>query len=240
MALPKVALHKTSRKTSASRKVEDYIKNALYTGRLAPRERIIEEDLAQQLGLSRGPVREALLRLETEGLLTITSRRGTFVRDFSVKEIRVIFKMRAKLESLAVWYMRQRMTEQDKATLFERVRVMKKAADDEDDEQFFYADMELHRTIWELSGESRLYGMLSRVMNPVIFEIARSYSSRWPIAHRYQNHRSYCEMILTTPLGRVERAVENYFDKLYHPISNTETSNGNGRRERPLLPARWG
>ncbi len=240
MASPKAALHKTRRKTSASRKVEDYIKNALYTGRLAPRERIIEEDLARQLGVSRGPVREALLRLETEGLLTITSRRGTFVRDFSIKEIRVIFKMRAKLEGLAVWYMRQRMTERDKATLTERVQSMKKAATDEDDEQFFYADMELHRTIWELSGESRLYGMLSRVMNPVIFEIARSYSSRWPIAHRYENHRSYSEMILTTPLGRVERAVESYFDKLYRPISSADTANGNGRRERPLLAARWG
>ena len=239
MALPRAASPRTGRKASASRKVEDFIKNALYTGRLAPRERIIEEDVARQLGVSRGPVREALLRLETEGLLTITSRRGTFVRDFSMREIRVIFKMRAKLEGLAVWYMRQRMTPGDEAMLRERVQRMKEAAAKEDDEQFFYADMELHRTIWELSGESRLYRMLSRVMNPVIFQIARSYSSRWPIAHRYENHRAYCEMFLTTAPGRVERAVESYFDKLYRPISRVEDSNGDGRPERPLLPARW-
>jgi DNA-binding GntR family transcriptional regulator len=237
MALPNSVLEKTGRE--ARLKVEEYIKNALYTGRLAPRERIIEGDLARQLGVSRGPVREVLLRLEGEGLITITQRRGTFVRDFSTKEIKLIFKMRAKLEGLAVWYMRQRMTPADEATLRKRLQRMKSAAANEDDEEFFYADMELHRTIWELSGESRLLLMLSRVMSPVIFEIARSYSSRWPIAQRYENHRDYCEMILTTPLGRVDRAVERYFDKLYRPISSAKISSTDGRRERPLVPVRW-
>ena len=222
----------------ARQKVEEYIKNALYTGRLAPRERIIEGDLARQLGVSRGPVREVLLRLEAEGLITITSRRGTFVRDFSRSEIRLVFKMRAKLEGLAVWYMRQRMTTADKATLRNRLQRMKSAAAKGDDEEFFYADMELHRAIWELSGESRLLLILSRVMSPLIFEIARSYSSRWPIAQRYENHRAYCEMILTAPLGRVDRAVERYFDKLYRPILNAKISNTDGRRERPLVPVR--
>ena len=113
------------------------------------------------------------------------------------------------------------------------------AAANEDDEEFLYADMELHRTIWELSGEARLSRTLSRVMSPVIFQIARSYSSRWPIADRYENHRAYCEMILTTPLGRVDRAVERYFDKLYRPISSAKAPNGDGRPERPLVPVRW-
>jgi DNA-binding GntR family transcriptional regulator len=220
MVVSNSGLPKSRRKPSASERVEEYIKNALYTGHLAPRERIIEGDLARQLGVSRGPVREVLLRLEAEGLLTITTRRGTFVRDFTLDEVRLIFKMRAKLEGLAVWYMRQRMNSSDEATLRSRLNRMKSAADNEDDEEFFYADMELHRTIWELSGESRLSRILSRVMSPVIFQIARSYSSRYPIADRYENHRGYCEMILSTPLSRVDREVEKYFDKLYRPISS--------------------
>jgi DNA-binding GntR family transcriptional regulator len=239
MVLHNSGLQKSRRKASASAKVEKYIKNALYTGHLAPRERIIEGALARQLGVSRGPVREVLLRLEAEGLITITARHGTFVRDFSMQEVGLIFKMRAKLEGLAVWYMRKRMTPEDEATLRNRLQRMKSAAANNDDEKFYYADMELHRTIWELSGESRLFRMLSGVMSPVIFQIARSYSSRWLIAHRYENHRAYCEMILTTPLGRVDRAVEIYFDKLYRPISGVMASNGDGRRERSLLPVRW-
>jgi DNA-binding GntR family transcriptional regulator len=239
MTMPNSALKNTRREASASVKVEEYIKNALYTGRLAPRERIIEGVIAHRLGVSRGPVREVLLRLEAEGLLTITSRRGTFVRDFSLEEVRLILKMRAKLEALAVWYMRQRMTRKDEATLHKRLQRMKSAAAKGDDEEFFYADMGLHQTIWELSGEGRLFRMLSRVMSPVIFQIARSYSSQWPIAQRYENHRAYCEMILTTPLSQVDRAVERYFDKLYHPISSVKVPNGDERPERPLVPIRW-
>jgi len=240
MTMPNSALQKPKRKASASVKVEEYIKNALYTGRLAPRERIIEGDIAHRLGVSRGPVREVLLRLEAEGLITITSRHGTFVRDFSIDEVKSIFKMRAKLEGLAVWYMRQRMTREDEATLRKRLQKMKSAAAKRDDEEFFYADMGLHQTIWELSGEARLYRVLSRVMSPIIFQIARGHSSRWPIAHRYENHRAYCKMILTTPISRVDRAVERYFDKLYSPLLNVKLPKGDGRRERPLVPIHWG
>jgi DNA-binding GntR family transcriptional regulator len=157
-----------------------------------------------------------------------------------MEEVRLVFKMRAKLEGLAVWYMRQRMTPEDEATLRKSLQKMKSAAAKGDDEDFFYADMGLHQTIWELSGEARLFRVLSRVMSPVIFQIARSHSSKWPIAHRYENHRAYCEMILTTPLSRVDRAVERYFDKLYYPILSVRVPNGDERRERPLVPLRWG
>ncbi len=229
----------SKRRVSPSAKVEEYIKRALYTGQLAPRERIIEGDLARQLGVSRGPVREVLLRLEAEGLLTITARRGTFVRDFTRQEVKLTFKMRAKLEGLAVWYLRQRMSPKNEATLRKCLQRMKTAAGREDDEAFFFADMEFHRTIWELSGEPKLFVILSRVMSPVIFEIARSYSSRSPIAERYENHRQYLEMILSTPLARVDRAVEKYFDELYKPISSDHSLQGDRRRERPLVPVRW-
>lgn len=236
MTMPNSAVKKPKRKASASVKVEEYIKNALYTGQLAPRERIIEGDIAHKLGVSRGPVREVLLRLEAEGLITITSRRGTFVRDFSMEEVRSIFKMRAKLEGLAVWYMRQRMTPEDVAALQKSLQKMKAAAAKGNDEEFFYADMSLHQTIWELSGEARLFRVLSRVMSPVIFQIARGHSSKWPIVHRYENHRAYCEMILTTPLSRVDRAVERYFDKLYSPFLNAKVQIGDERGGRSAVP----
>lgn len=239
MAKPNSDRENTSHKSSPRVKVEEYIKHALYTGRLAPRERIIEGDVARQLGVSRGPVREVLLRLEAEGLLTIAKRRGTYVRDFSLREVGLIFKMRAKLEGLAVWYMRQRMTPKDEAALRSRLQRMKSAAANQDDEEFFFADMELHRTIWELSGEARLSRMLGRVMSPVIFQIARRYSSRQPIAVRYESHRQYCEMILETPLSRVDREVERYFDKLYRPILNSKALTGDGGREKSLVPHRW-
>jgi hypothetical protein len=73
-------------------------------------------------------------------------------------------------------------------------------------------------------------------MSPVIFQIARGHSSKWPIVHRYENHRAYCEMILTTPLSRVDRAVERYFDKLYSPFLNAKVQIGDERGGRSAVP----
>jgi DNA-binding GntR family transcriptional regulator len=68
---------KPDRAISASKRVEAHLRKAIHAGKLRPRQRIIEEDLARELEVSRGPVREALLRLERDGLVVTTSRRGT-------------------------------------------------------------------------------------------------------------------------------------------------------------------
>jgi DNA-binding GntR family transcriptional regulator len=202
-----------------SQKVEKYIQDAIYRGNLRPRERVIEEDVARQLGVSRGTVREGLLRLERDGLIVITPRRGTFIRDISVDEMRVIFSMRGKLEGLCVRFMRENMKRNTAKILYTALRKMQKAVACNDDEAFFYADMELHHKIWELSGEPLLVRNLNSVMNPFVFLIARTYTYRYPRLKRFENHKEYIDMILKTPLNRVERKVERYFEKLYQYFS---------------------
>ncbi len=66
---------KRSRDLPATQRVEAHLRKAIFAGKLRPRQRIIEGDLAEELSMSRGPVREALLRLERDGLVVTTSRR---------------------------------------------------------------------------------------------------------------------------------------------------------------------
>jgi DNA-binding GntR family transcriptional regulator len=206
---------KAERSISASKRVEAHLRQAIHAGKLRPRQRIIEEDLAKELKVSRGPVREALLRLERDGLVVTTSRRGTFIRDISLAEIDVIFRMRAKLEGLCVRYMRE-ITSNDPAPLLTKLlRKLKEAAAKNDEEQFFNADMELHRTIWKAANQPLLYRTLNLLMNPYIFIIARAYSSRIPLAHRRDSHEQYVRMVLKTPLDKIESEVERYFSGLY-------------------------
>ena len=129
----------TSR-TSASERVEQYIRQSIYNGALKPRERLIEEDLAKQLTCSRGPVREALLRLERDGLIVTLPRRGTFIRDISTESIEVIFGIRGKLEALCVRYLRQQLNPQSEQTLRRALKAMKTAAAEGDEEAFLQAD----------------------------------------------------------------------------------------------------
>src|ERR1700679_3033021 len=74
------------------------IKQSVLNGTLGELSRLTEESLATQLGISKSPVREALNRLEAEGLIRIEARRGAFVRQFSAKEIRDLYDLRAVLE----------------------------------------------------------------------------------------------------------------------------------------------
>ena len=209
---------KPERGVSASKKVEAHLRKAIHAGKLRPRQRIIEEDLAKELQVSRGPVREALLRLERDGLVVTTSRRGTFIRDISLAEIGVIFRMRAKLEGLCVRYMRENSSIDSAELLNRALKKLKTAAAKSNEEQFFHADMELHRTIWKASNQPLLYRMLNLLMNPYIFIIARAYSSRIPMANRRDNHEQYVRMVLKTPLDKIEGEVEQYFGGLYYRI----------------------
>jgi DNA-binding GntR family transcriptional regulator len=204
-----------SAKLSASQKVEQYIKGAVLQGSLKPRERIIEEDIARRLGCSRGPVREGLLRLQRDGLIVNIPRRGTFVRDISPEIVEVIFRMRAKLEGLAVYYMRKSMRPEYEEELRKRLLELKAASDSSDSEAFLNADMGLHRAIWKLSGREPLFRTLNSLMNPFLYMVARVYSPQMPMTDRLKLHEQYIEMILSTPIKKIEREVEGHFSHLF-------------------------
>jgi DNA-binding GntR family transcriptional regulator len=215
MRTSKTRSGQTKRGIPASQRVETHLRNAIHAGELRARQRIIEEDLARELEVSRGPVREALLRLERDGLVVTTSRRGTFIRDISLVEIGLIFRMRAKLEGLCVRYMRENPAIDPPKLLNRALKKLKMAAAKKNEEQFFDADMELHRTIWKAANQPLLYRTLNLLMNPYIFIIARAYSSRIPLANRRDNHEQYVRLVLKTLPDKIENEVERYFDGLY-------------------------
>jgi DNA-binding GntR family transcriptional regulator len=205
---------------STSQKVENFIRSAIYEGRLKPRERLIEDDIARQLGCSRGPLREAVLRLERDGLVVITPRRGTFIRDISPEDIEVLFSMRGKLEGLCVRYMRERMVPEMDRALEKALHTMKDAADAGDEERFLQSDLKLHRMIWKFSGKQQLYQTLTYVMNPLFFMVARAYSTKLnAVDVSYASHEKYIQTILSVPISRVEREVEKYFSGIYRDLA---------------------
>jgi DNA-binding GntR family transcriptional regulator len=199
------------RRLTATERVEEYIRHAIYRGALKPRERVIEENVAKYLKCSRGPVREAFLRLERDGLVVTVARRGTFIRDISRESIEVVFEMRGKLEALCVRHLREHLTDEMEATLREALRKLKSAAAKNDEEEFYAADMNFHQTIWRLSHRAILENTLITIMNPFIFMLARAYSTQTPMSVRYKEHAQYLEKVLTEPTSRVERSVEQYF-----------------------------
>jgi DNA-binding GntR family transcriptional regulator len=110
--------------------VYDRIRAAILSGEMAPGSPVIEADLATRLGASRTPVREALRRLETEGMLEPRGARGTVVRELQRDEVACIFEIREALESLAAVRASRRMVARDYAELEKIVDRMRKHVDD--------------------------------------------------------------------------------------------------------------
>ena len=93
--------------------VIDVIQKLIIAGEIQPGSRIVEDRLKTTLGVSRTPVREALILLERDGLVEIHTHKGCFVRNFSPQEIRDIFIFRTNLENLAIELVIDNLTEHD-------------------------------------------------------------------------------------------------------------------------------
>lgn len=93
--------------------VFETLRDAIINQTLEPGERLMEIQLAEEMGVSRTPVREAIRKLELEGLVVMVPRKGAYVAGISVKDIHEVFEVRASLEGLAASLAAQRMTNEE-------------------------------------------------------------------------------------------------------------------------------
>src|SRR4051812_37270812 len=124
---------------------------AIVAGELSPGERLIEEELAERLGLSRGAVREAILRLGHEGLVVRERNRGARVRRFTVEEAIEILEARAALESLAAGHAALRRSDEEAAELASLVDEMERLQQAGELLTMSERNAGMHRRILEIS-----------------------------------------------------------------------------------------
>lgn len=144
------------------------IRELILNGEFVAGERLIETELADRFGTSRGPVRDALADLEQSGLVVSINRRGSFVAQLTVDDVAELYAVRSALESLATAQAIERATPADTATLQDRLTELDRAALDGDARAIAEADMRFHRTIVELAGNNRLIDAWSRLADQTV------------------------------------------------------------------------
>ena len=138
-------------------KVANQIREAIKSGKLKPGERIIENDLASDMGISRFPIREAIRYLEKEGLVTTTPFKGAHVTELTLKDLEEIYSLRTVTEELAIRTLVKNLSREKVAKLESVVSAMKQTAQDgKTIEEVIDVDLSFHRTICELSDNRRL------------------------------------------------------------------------------------
>ena len=110
----------------------DALRGAILGGRLQPGERIVEADIDRQMATSRSPVREAVRKLEHEGLLEYVPRRGTIVVGLSRDDVADAYQLRAHLEAYGAGLAATRASEEQLAQLLEMIERMRQSAADDD------------------------------------------------------------------------------------------------------------
>lgn len=139
------------------------LRQAILKGELTPGERLMEIQLAERLGVSRTPIREAIRKLELEGLVLMIPRKGAEVAKISEKSLRDVLEVRRSLEELAIELACQRMNEDELMQLEEAQKDFRKAVESKDVMKIAETDEHYHDVIYFGTGNSRLVQILNNL-----------------------------------------------------------------------------
>lgn len=135
--------------------VVEYVRESVFSGAMVPGEWYSVIQLAEELGVSRSPVREALLRLEEAGLVQFTKNRGFQVIQTGPADVAEIFAVRLGIEPAAAYRAAQWRSEEELVLIDACVNAMHRLALDGDEDAFFAHDRELHALILEMGNAHR-------------------------------------------------------------------------------------
>ncbi|MDR1745090.1 MAG: GntR family transcriptional regulator [Planctomycetota bacterium] len=143
-------------------RVYQKIRGDILSGRYAPGDRLLFEDIARESGVSMTPVKEAFMLLEKEGLVFTVSRKGTFVRKFSRRDLEEFYQIRLALEMLAVDLACARgMSEEGEAELREICGVLEAHIENGDAAECVMDDVRFHGALVRLGGNDQLAKLMS-------------------------------------------------------------------------------
>ena len=136
--------------------LRDQLEQDIVTGALRPGERLDEQSLAARFGVSRTPIREALMQLASGGLIELQSRRGAFVASLSLREVIERFEVMAALEGACGALAARRLTDAERRALANAHEACAREAPSGDPDAYYYANERFHEIIYAASHNSYL------------------------------------------------------------------------------------
>ncbi len=168
----------------------DTLREAIITGELKPGERLMEVKLAEKMGVSRTPVREAIRMLELEGLVDMLPRKGAHVAELSVKDIMDVLEVRASMDSLATRLAAERISDEEIKELKQIQAQFMNYADKDNLQGTIKKDVEFHELIYRASRNDRLLQIANNLREQVQrFRVIylKDYSSSKNLIEEHEN-----------------------------------------------------
>lgn len=201
---------------SAERLAYDYLRERILSGALPSGTPVLQQEIADHLGISRIPVRDAIKHLNAEGLVTIESSRRVFVTKMTAEDVREIFSMRSVLEGLSARMAASKWPPQELLRLASLAEQMEKVEDEPG--EWLRVHEDFHRLIWVHSGMPRLQIEIQRLTAAV-----EPYLRVFLVNHGMgelegSKHRALVEAIKQKDPNIAERALRDHVDSAFGEI----------------------
>lgn len=192
--------------------VYESLRDAIVNQILKPGERLMETDLADEMGVSRTPVREAIRKLELEGYVVMIPRKGAYVSGLSIKDINEVFEIRSSLEALAAGLAAQRATHEEIEEMQQIVFLEAACWESADLLKTIEVDTKFHELIYAMSRNSRLLGMIKELREQVQRFRSTTLAVPGRLKFALDEHKKIVEAIAERDVTAAQKAAREHID----------------------------
>lgn len=197
------------------------LRKAILRGDLKPNERLMELPLAKKLGVSRTPVREAIRKLELEGLVVMYPRRGAKVAQITVKSIRDVLEIRRVLEVLAVTKACKNITQEGIMQLRTALKQFKDVINSEDLTKVAEADVKFHDTIYNATNNPKLIGILNNLREQMYRYRMEYIKDKTSHIMLVKEHEELVNAIVNRDVKNATKIAEKHIDNQEEAVLNS-------------------
>lgn len=199
-------------------RIVDFIKDSVVSGRLKPGERVPEQEIAENLGISRTPIREAFRQLESEGFISVTPRKGAVVSPITDKDVNEFYAIKSLLEGFAAKTACTKLAQKDIKRLESLNSQMGRCAEKSDVKGFFKLDNQFHDIFLKACGNEKLCAMVYQLVQQ--FERFRITALSVPgrMTDSVKQHRDIIEAFRESNVALVESLVMANAEKSGHML----------------------
>lgn len=190
--------------------IAEQLRHLIFTGEIAPGERINEAALALRMGTSRGPIREAIRILTGLGIVTAVVNKGVFVRKISVREMLDIYELRALVFGFAAQRAAENITDAERAEFERLLAQMDQAAESDDGARYYDLNLEFHALILRLSGNARAQQAYFDYVNELHLFRRRYFNAPGNMRKSNAEHRLIYDAIASGSAARAKTMAERH------------------------------
>jgi DNA-binding GntR family transcriptional regulator len=204
---------RVGKRKSLREEVYDSLKKSILHGKLKAGQRLIEENLAHQIGISRTPVREAFHKLERDDLVTRLPKGGFAVREFTKEDVEEIFGIRSALESYAAYLATFHIPPERISILEKKIEESERALENGDDEKVVQLHTEFHDLLYKSCKSKKLTDMINNFRDYFYRYRSALLHTKEGFTYSLEGHRQMLEAMKNKNARLVERLVRKHLER---------------------------